>query len=98
MNVSGTWQYSLVTEYGIMEGIIDLTYSAERMEGSFVNMGKEFRIYNGQVNGNCVSFDATLHMRTGVMMLAVEAIYDDRKMAGMFKTPLGDSPFSAHRA
>ena len=50
------------------------------------------------VEGNRLTFDSTLRTRTAVMMLAVEATFEGDSMQGMFRTALGDSPFTATRA
>lgn len=95
--LDGSWRYSLHTEFGVLDGSIELKYGA-RLSGAFVNMGKAHAIYDGVVDGSDVSFNATLRTSTAVMMLRVEARCEGDEMTGMFLTPLGDSPFTAHRA
>ena len=94
----GTWLYTIETEYGVMDGSLELRQVDQELAGDFVNMGARAVIFDGRVDGERLSFNSTLRTRMSVMMLRVEATFDADLMQGMLMTPLGDSPFSARRA
>jgi hypothetical protein len=96
-NAQGIWFYTIETEYGAMDGRFELKQVNGELTGVFVNMGTKAVIFDGLVEGERLSFNSTLRTRMSVMMLRVEGIFHADVMEGMLKTPLGDSPFVAHR-
>jgi hypothetical protein len=97
VNVDGEWHYALQTQFGLMEGRLELTALDGVLRGTFVNMGSRFPITRGQLTESALSFESLLRTANGAMMLKVEATVEGDTMQGMLMTPLGDSPFSATR-
>jgi hypothetical protein len=93
----GTWKYTLNTEYGVMDGTMELEQTPSGLTGKFTNMGNKYPIYDVCVAEQYLSFNSTMKTRNAVMMLTVEATFDGDSMSGMIRTPLGDTPFSAER-
>jgi hypothetical protein len=93
----GTWLYTIATEYGVMDGSLELRQAGQELTGEFVNMGTRAAIFDGRVDGAHLAFNSTLRTRMSAMMLRVEATFAADSMEGMLQTPLGDSPFTARR-
>lgn len=96
--VTGNWEVIIATPMGKMEIMVDLEANGNELTGVINSkQNKNVPIKDGKVNGNDVSFSASIKTPLGSTDVTVTATVDGDSMAGQMITKFGAVNVTASR-
>jgi len=96
--VNGNWEVIIKTPFGKMEIIITLVANGSELTGKINNkQNKDVPIQDGKIDGNEISFSASIKTPLGATDIKVVATVDGDSMDGQMETKFGTINVTATR-
>jgi len=97
MTAQGKWDITIKTPMGVMAGVLTLAVDGANLTGSLSNAEHDVPISNGKVQGNSLSWSASLK-KPVAMTFKFTATVDADRIGGVAKHFLGKAEFSGRRS